>query len=79
MICYDWNIEYDSMETIRKLSSFLKELLMDTCCRAVIILADSNTSDWYSQYVNVNSDLVGLVTNHLVDPKTGFIEVSNIL
>ena len=74
MICCDGNIEYDSMETIRKLSSFLKELLMDTCCRAVIILADSNTSDWYSQYVNV-----GLVTNHLVDLETGFIEVSNIL
>ena len=63
-----------SVETIRNLSSFLKELLMDTCCRAVIILADSNTSDWYSQYVNV-----GLVTNHLVDLETGFIEVSNIL
>ena len=74
MICCDGNIEYDSMETIRKLSSFLKELLMDTCCRAVIILADSNTSDWYSQYVNM-----GLVTNHLVDLETGFIEVSNIL
>ena len=74
MICSDGNIQYESVETIRNLSSFLKELLMDTCCRAVIILADSNTSDWYSQYVNV-----GLVTNHLVDLETGFIEVSNIL
>ena len=74
MICSDGNIQYESVETIRNLSSFLKELLMDTCCRAVIILADSNTSDWYSQYVNV-----GLVTNHLVDLETGFIEISNIL
>ena len=74
VICSDGNIQYESVETIRNLSSFLKELLMDTCCRAVIILADSNTSDWYSQYVNV-----GLVTNHLVDLETGFIEVSNIL
>ena len=64
VICSDGNIQYESVETIRNLSSFLKELLMDTCCRAFILFGDSNTSDWYSQYVNVTSDLV---TNHLVD------------
>ena len=79
VICSDGNVTYDSVETLRKLSTILEELLVDTCCRAVIILADCDTSHWYKNYVK--SEIEGLVsgTNPLVDPQTGVLQVSNMI
>ncbi len=59
------------MEIIRKFSNFLNEVLSNTCCRATIILPDTNICKWNSEYVTN-------LTDHLVDPQTGIVEVSNI-
>ena len=45
-----------------------KKLLVDTYCRAVIILADLNTTESYSKYVNSE-----IVTNSHVDPEIGLL------
>ena len=62
------------MKTIRKFSNFLNEVLSNTCCRATIILPDSNICEWNSEYVTSELNL----TDHLVDPETGIIEVNSI-
>ena len=58
----------------RKFSNFLNEVLSNTCCRATIILPDSNICEWNSEYVTSELNL----TDHLVDPQTGIVEVTNI-
>ena len=74
VICKDGSIQYENVEVIRKLSNFLSEVLSDTCCGATIILPDSNIGEWYSDYVKSELNCI----DHLVDPQTGFVEVSNI-
>ena len=41
---------------------------------ATIILPDSNICEWNSEYVTSEPNL----TDHLVDPQTGIVEVSSI-
>ena len=62
------------MKIIRKFSNFLNEVLSNTCCRATIILPDSNICEWNSEYLTSEPNL----TDHLVDPQTGIVEVTNI-
>ena len=79
VICSDGNVMYDSVNTLRKLSSILEELLVHICCRAIIILADCDTSHWYNNYVNSEIEEFVSVTNPLVDPQTGVLQVSNMI
>ena len=58
----------------RKFSNFLNEVLLNTCCKATIILPDSNICEWNSEYLTSEPNL----TDHLVDPQTGMVEVSSI-
>ena len=74
VICKKGSIRYENVEIIRKFSNFLNEVLSNTCCRATIILPDSNICEWNSEYVTSEPNL----TDHLVDPQTGIVEVSNI-
>ena len=62
------------MEIIKKFPNFLNEVLSNTYCRATIILPDSNICEWNSEYVTSEPSL----TDHLVDPQTGMVEVSSI-
>ena len=62
------------MEIIKKFSNFLNEVLSNTCYGATIILPDSNICEWNSEFVTSEPNL----TDHLVDPQTGIVEVSSI-
>ena len=64
----------ENLEIIKKFSNFLNEVLSNTCCRATIILPDSNIYEWNSEYVTSEPNL----TDHLVDPQTSIVEVTNI-
>ena len=59
----------ENLEIIKKFSNFLNEVLSNTCYRATIILPD-----WNSEFVTSEPNL----TDHLVDPQTGMVEVSSI-
>ena len=74
VICKNGSIRYENVEIIRKFSNFLNEVLSNTCCRATIILPDSNICEWNSEYVTSEPNL----TYHLVDAQTGIVEVSSI-
>ena len=74
VICKNESICYENLEIIKKFSNFLNEVLSNTCYRATIILPDSNICEWNSVYVTSEPNL----TDHLVDPQTGIVEVSNI-
>ena len=74
VICKNGSIRFENVEIIRKFSNFLNEVLSNTCCRATIILPDSNICEWNSEYVTSEPNL----TDHLVDPQTGIVEVSSI-
>ena len=74
VICKNGSIRYENVKIIRKFSNFLNEVLSNTCCRATIILPDSNICERNSEYVTSEPNL----TDHLVDPQTGIVEVSNI-
>ena len=62
------------MEIIKKFPNFLNEVLSNTYCKATIILPDSNICEWNSEFVTSEPNL----TDHLVDPQTGIVEVSSI-
>ena len=74
VICKNRSICYENVEIIKKFPNFLNEVLSNTYCRATIILPDSNICEWNSEYVTSEPNL----TDHLVDPQTGIVEVSNI-
>ena len=74
VICKNGSIQYENVDIIRKFSNFLEEVLSDTCCGATIISPDTNICEWHSEYVRSEPD----VSDHLVDPQTGMVEVSNI-
>ena len=74
VICKNGSLCYENVEIIRKFSNFLNEVLSNTFCRATIILPDSNICEWNSEYVTSEPYL----TDHLVDPQTGIVEVTNI-
>ena len=74
VICKNRSIRYENVEIIKKFPNFLNEVLSNTCCRATIILPDSNICEWNSEYLTSEPNL----TDHLVDPQTGIVEVSNI-
>ena len=60
--------------SLRKFQNFLNDILLNICCTATIILPDSNIGEWNNEYVTSEPNL----TDHLVDPQTGIVEVSNI-
>ncbi len=74
VICKNRSICYGNVEIIKKFPNFLNEVLSNTYCRATIILPDSNICEWNSEYLTSEPNL----TDHLVDPQTGIVEVSNI-
>ena len=74
VICKNGSIYYESVETIRKFSNFLDEVLTDTYCRATIILPDCNICELNNEYVKSEPNL----TDHLVNPQTWIVEVSYI-
>ena len=74
VICKNGSIHYENVEIIRKFSDFLNELLSDTCCRATIILPDTNICEWNCEYVTSEPN----VTDYLLDPQTGVVWVNNI-
>ena len=74
VICKNRSIYYGNVEIIKKFPNFLNEVLSNTYCRATIILPDSNICEWNSEYVTSEPNL----TDHLVDPQTGMVEVSSI-
>ena len=74
VICKNRSIRYKNVEIIKKFPNFLNEVLSNTCCRSTIILPDSNICEWNSEYLTSEPYL----TDHLVDPQTGIVEVTNI-
>ena len=74
VICKNRSICYRNVEIIKKFPNFLNEVLSNTYCRATIILPDSNICEWNSEYLTSEPNL----TDHLVDPQTGIVEVTNI-
>ena len=74
VICKNRSICYENVEIIKKFPNFLNEVLSNTCCRTTIILPDSNICEWNSEYLTSEPNL----TDHLVDPQTGIVEVTNI-
>ena len=74
VICKNRSIRYKNVEIIKKFPNFLNEVLSNTCYRATIILPDSNICEWNSEYLTSEPNL----TDHLVDPQTGIVEVTNI-
>ena len=74
VICKNRSIRYEDVEIIKKFTNFLNKVLSNTCCRAAIILPDSNICEWNSEYVTSETNL----TDHFVDPQTGIVEVSSI-
>ena len=74
VICKNRSICNENVEIIKKFPNFLNEVLSNTYCRATIILPDSNICEWNSEYVTSEPNL----TDHLVDPQTGIVEVTNI-
>ena len=74
VICKNRSIRYENVEIIKKFPNFLNEVLSNAFCRATIILPDSNICEWNSEYLTSEPNL----TDHLVDPQTGIVEVTNI-
>ena len=74
VICKNRSICYENVEIIKKFPNFLNEVLSNTCCRATIILPDSNICQWNSEYVTSELNL----TDHFVDPQAVIVEFSNI-
>ena len=69
VICMDLSI-LKVRKIVRKISNFLSEVLLDICCKAIMLLQNYTISEWNVNYVKSEPNVTYLPVN----PVTGIVD-----